>query len=292
MSKDDDNKKNGKKDYEVGYGKPPKNRQFGAKDGNPINLKGAPSKAQKMMQERFSHEVMRNAFLNAGRETITVTDHNGDKVKIPKIEALPKTVMNEALKGNMRAVDLYMRYTDRFAKIQDNEFYELLNLTTKTEERRFQTSLTPGSREHYEAMYNYFMYRRTMRRIEGDSNWIYLDDEPITKEDWTVFMEYYESFKSPDVDKKAWPPPYPTHLEEQRVENMTREELLREHYEIFKHRKEMRAKEGEIKWPFMVEEPVDEKDWQQFEQHIQDRLDGKENPTPWPPENWGKEPKK
>lgn len=288
MSNDDNNGDG--KDYEVGYGKPPKSTRFGQPGGNPINRKGAPSKAQKMMQGRFSHEVMRNAFLNAGRETITVTDHNGDKVKIPKIEALPKTVMNEALKGNMRAVDLYMRYTDRFAKIQDNEFYELLDLTTKTEERRFQASLTPGSREHYEAMYNYFMYRRTMRRIEGDNNWIYLDDEPITKEDWKVFMEYYESFESPNVDQKTWPPPYPTHLEEQRIANMTREELLREDYEMFKHRKEMRAKEGEIKWPYMVEEPVDEEDWQQFEQYVQDRLDGKDNPTPWPPEGWGDDP--
>jgi len=29
-----------KEDYEVGYGKPPKNRQFGASDGNRINRRG------------------------------------------------------------------------------------------------------------------------------------------------------------------------------------------------------------------------------------------------------------
>ncbi len=268
---------------------PVKNR-FGQPEGNPINLKGAPSKAEKLMQDRFSHEAMRRAFLDAGKEMITMHDHNGDKIRIPKIDALPKTLLNEGLKGNMRAVDLYMRYTDRYAKAQDDEFFELCELTSKMEERRFQASLKPGSHEHYEAMYNYFMLRRTMRRIEGIENWYYLDDEPITKEDWKVFMEYYESFKSPNVDKRVWPPPYPTHLEEVRLDNMNHEERAHEHMRVFKHRKEMREKEGLAKWPYLIEEPVDAEDWQHFEQHIQDRLNGKAKPAPWPPEGWGDEP--
>ena len=274
------------KNYEVGYGKPPKSTRFGQFGGNPINRKGAPPKSEKMMQGRFSHEAMRRAFLDAGKEMITVTDQNGNKIRIPKIEALSKTVLNEALRSNMRAVDLYMRYADRFAKIEDNEFFELCDLASKTEERRFQASLNLGSREHYEAMYNYFMYRRTMRRIEGTSNWIYLDDEPITREDWKVFMQYYESFKSSGVTKQAWPPPYPSQLEDERYENMSAEESLREHYQFFKHRKEMRTKEGSIKWPFMVEEPTNEEDWKHFERHIEDCLEGKENPAAWPPSYW------
>lgn len=75
-------------------------------------------------------------------------------------------------------------------------------------------------------------------------------------------------------------------LEEERRENMTYEENLKEDYEFFKHRKEMRAKEGVIKWPFWVEEPVDDEDWKHYEQHVQDRLAGKENPAKWPPTYW------
>lgn len=35
MAKDDNSQRAGKGDYEVGYGKPPKNRQFGQPEGNP-----------------------------------------------------------------------------------------------------------------------------------------------------------------------------------------------------------------------------------------------------------------
>lgn len=35
MAKDDNSQRAGKSDYEVGYGKPPKNRQFGQPEGNP-----------------------------------------------------------------------------------------------------------------------------------------------------------------------------------------------------------------------------------------------------------------
>ena len=35
MDKDDNSQRAGKGDYEVGYGKPPKNRQFGQPEGNP-----------------------------------------------------------------------------------------------------------------------------------------------------------------------------------------------------------------------------------------------------------------
>ena len=132
--------------------------------------------------------------------------------------------------------------------------------------------------------------RRALRKIEGDDLWPYLDDEPVTTEDWQVFMEHYESFKSAKVEKRAWPPLYPSVLEEQRLDSMTREEKLHEHLRFFKHRKEMRAKEGLAKWPILIEEPVDEEDWQHFEQYIQDRLDGKENPAPWPPEGRGDDP--
>jgi hypothetical protein len=288
MSKD--NNDDDKKGYEIGYGKPPKGTRFGKVGGNPINRKGAPSKAEKLMQDRFSHDAMRRSFLDAGKEMVTMNDPNGGKIRISKMDALPKTVLNEALKGNMRAFDLYMRYTDRYAKDQDKALLELYDVSSRVEEDRFQASLDPGSRKHYEAMHNYFMLRRTMRKMEGADLWPYLDDEPITPKDWQVFMEYYESFSTNKFDTRAWPPPYPSVLEEQKYDNMSKTESLQNHLKTFQHRKEMRVKEGLRKWPILIEEPVDDEDWQHFTQHIQDRLDAKDNPAPWPPAYWDDDP--
>lgn len=264
--------------------------RFGQVDGNPINLKDAPSKAEKLIQDRLSHDAMRRSFLDVGKEMITMNDPNGGKIRISKMDALPKTVLNEALKGNMRAFDLYMRYTDRYAKGQDKALLELYDVSSRIEEDRFQASLYPGSRKHYHAMHNYFMLRRTMRNIEGTDSWPYLDDEPITPEDWQVFMEYYESLDSRDIKSRAWPPPYPSHLEEKKYDDMSETERLKNHLETFKHRKNMREKEGLTKWPTLVEEPVDEEDWKHFEKYIQDHLDGKEEPVPWPPAYWDDDP--
>jgi len=287
--KNNDNGNNGNndddKDYKVGYGKPPKNTRFGAINGNRINRSGAPSKAQKIMQDRFSHEAMRQAFLDAGREMITINE-GGEQIRISKMEALPKTILNAALRGNTRAFDLCMRYMDRYAKDQDQALLDLYDVSSKMEERRFKASLNPGTREHYEAMHNYFMFRRTMRKIEGAGEYPYLEDEPKTTEDWQVFMEYYESFDLPEVIERAWPPLYPSTTEEMKYENMSTEELARDHLEIFKHSKKMREKEGLHKWPYTVEEPVDDEDWQHFTQYIQDKIDGKDNPAPWPPAYW------
>jgi len=283
MTKDNEN--NDDKKYNVGYGKPPKNTRFGQIGGNKINRKGAPSKAQRLMKDRFSHELMRGAFLSAGKETVTIND-GGKQVKLPKMEALPKMVLNKALKGDMRAFELYMRYTDRYAKEQDNLLLELCDLTAQMKERVFEGGLTPGSKEHYRAMYSYFKFRKAMREEEGGDIWPYLDDEPITRPDWKCFMHYFNTAIQKTNGALAWPPPYPSHKEEHAANQKTEKQHIEEHLEIFQNRKDMRAKEGLEKWPFTVEEPVDDEDWQHFIQHIQDRLEGKANPAPWPPAYW------
>jgi hypothetical protein len=275
-------------DYEVGYKKPPKNTRFGAANGNPINRKGAPSKSQKILAERFSHEIMRKAFIEAGEELVTINDGE-EQIKVQKIQALPKTIINKALKGDLRASTLFMRYADKYAQEQEKIVVEIVDSTLKLEEEQVLSSLELGSYRHYHAMYHEFMCRRAMRKLDGNDSWIYLPYEPMTDSDWKVFLECYNLLASGKRSKQPWPPPYEWVLEERRLENMSEKERLQDFLQTFEHRKAMREKEGVIKWPYMVEEPADDKDWVHFRQYIQDHIDEKENPTMWPPAYWKEE---
>jgi hypothetical protein len=82
-------------DYEVGYGKPPKDTQF--QKGASGNLKGRPKKARD-----FDNELLREA-----ESFITIND-NGQPRRISKIEGVVKQLTNKALTGNIQATRIYL----------------------------------------------------------------------------------------------------------------------------------------------------------------------------------------
>jgi hypothetical protein len=89
----------GKKDYEVGYGKPPKSRRF--KKGRSGNPKGRPKGATNKVSEDkvltiFAREAYREVPVTEGNRTIT----------LPIINVTLRNLMQKAAKGDFRSANL------------------------------------------------------------------------------------------------------------------------------------------------------------------------------------------
>lgn len=78
-------------DYDVGYGRPPKNSQF--KKGESGNPTGRPKKSKNL----------KTILLNALQEEVIIKEGNQKKV-VTKSEALIKSVLNKALSGDVRSM--------------------------------------------------------------------------------------------------------------------------------------------------------------------------------------------
>ena len=83
-------------DYEVGYGKPPKNMQF--KPGESGNPKGRP-KGTKNLATDLSEELAEKIIVNEG----------GRQLKISKQRAMIKSLLAKALKGDTRAASVLLK---------------------------------------------------------------------------------------------------------------------------------------------------------------------------------------
>jgi hypothetical protein len=80
-------------DYEVGYGKPPLHSRF--KKGQSGNPRGRPPGAKNL-----------STLLNEALSELVVITENGGRKKVSKRQASLKQLVNEAAKGNWRALKL------------------------------------------------------------------------------------------------------------------------------------------------------------------------------------------
>ena len=103
-------------DYEVGYGKPPKNHQF--KPGQSGNPKGRP-KGAKNLKTDLEEEL---------KESITVTEA-GKPMKLSKQRALLKSLMARALKGDTRAANVVIGMVLRLLGDQEEASDKLEDLS-------------------------------------------------------------------------------------------------------------------------------------------------------------------
>ena len=93
-----------KKDYEVGYGKPPKSSQF--KPGQSGNPKGRP-KGAKNLKTELEEELL---------EKVPIKEH-GKVRKVSKQRALLKAQMAKAMKGDPRAANVIINMVYRLLAI-------------------------------------------------------------------------------------------------------------------------------------------------------------------------------
>ena len=89
-----------KGDYAIGYKKPPKHSQF--KPGQSGNPKGRP-KGTKNLATDLQEELTAKIVVREGSQD----------QKISKQRALVKTLFNNALKGDIRAINAFLRLIER-----------------------------------------------------------------------------------------------------------------------------------------------------------------------------------
>jgi hypothetical protein len=103
------------KDYEVGYGRPPRNTRF--KPGQSGNSRGRPKKLP-TFKEDFNAELRERLLLR----------ENGREHRLSKQRALIKSLMAMAIKGNVRAMNAVLAST-RFFDLGQNDKPETVDPT-------------------------------------------------------------------------------------------------------------------------------------------------------------------
>jgi hypothetical protein len=87
-------------DYEVGYGKPPKDTQF--QKGVSGNPKGRPKQCR-----NFDDELIRES-----ESMMTITE-NGQRKRISKHEVVIKKLVNQAMSGSTQSQRMYLDHRQR-----------------------------------------------------------------------------------------------------------------------------------------------------------------------------------
>ena len=100
-----------KKDYEVGYGRPPKRTQF--KKGRSGNPKGRPKGAKNV------DSMLRETLLRP----VVITE-NGKRRKITALEAFFRQTLKSALEGDSRASDKLLKLLPMLQDAQEREAIE------------------------------------------------------------------------------------------------------------------------------------------------------------------------
>lgn len=198
MTDKKDNNGNDKKgDYEVGYGKPPKNTRFGQPGGNKGNTKGRKKGSQNI---KSPFENIKRMCIEEAYKEVAVTE-DGEVVYKPKIIVAMIQLLNQGVKGDKKASALIMSIIMEFAEqveSADNDLYMEINAMINALER---TKSNPGSLEYYYAKLKYFKYKQLLRKSSGEDKLPYEYDEPQTSKDWMIFYYFLQLLEQGTVSQ-------------------------------------------------------------------------------------------
>jgi len=203
---------NDKKDYEIGYGKPPKKNRF--KLGLSGNPKGRPKKRP---YRRISMSELNQLIIDDMLNTVEVLE-KGKKKSLPKLAVIISQLNNKAVTGDPRTAKMALEFMKIATEANDQMNLEEISTRLEMNERLRKGGRNPGSLDHLDALYIYYQYREEMRRIEGSDRWIFESGEPITREDWHTFINMHETLKREPSTVFDWPPRYPSDVEEEEAE--------------------------------------------------------------------------
>jgi hypothetical protein len=116
-------------DFEIGYGKPPKHRQF--KPGQSGNPRGRPRKEVAIQTLR----AMREAFIRAANREVTVTEA-GKARRMPAIDAVFHRLMMKALAGDHRSIKLFIERTRDLIKEHEDWQIRFVDMVLDIERAR------------------------------------------------------------------------------------------------------------------------------------------------------------
>ena len=116
MAKD----KTPEQDYEIGYGRPPREHQFGK--GQKVNRNGRPKGAKNRKPK--SEKTLASLVIKEAERKIAAQE-NGETIKIPVIRAALRALGVNAVKGSVQAQRLLFALVEKAEEVVKLEGYEL-----------------------------------------------------------------------------------------------------------------------------------------------------------------------
>jgi len=182
-------------DYDVGYKKPPKTKQFKkGKSGNPGGRpKGSKNKKDFHPISTTSFEFMK-MIVDMGEVEISVKKE-GQVLSLSQMEALVMQLYNKAMKGDLAAAKILLEYTKRSMDELEEAAYRAQNVTKKMRDKERARIFTPPPepdsyglalhRKHQMYSHNF-----AMREMLGPNAHPKIgDDEPDNEYQWAQFNQ-------------------------------------------------------------------------------------------------------
>lgn len=188
-----------------GYKKPPHHTRW--KKGQSGNPKGRPKKDDSL--QRISNEHLHSIIINAGLMPINYTE-NGQKKTAAAVELMLTQLAKKGAAGDERATKLYLHLMTQSTLINDKMRHEWITSWVALQGEVLNAQNKKGTFEHYEVMRRYYFLKRDLRKVEGVDMWPYEDEEPVSTEDWVVFLNHYEALKKRLTQLAPWPLKYPS----------------------------------------------------------------------------------